>query len=87
MEFRKNSAVSFDGYQRRVVVDPANCAVSATYDYIIIDLPPLTVVSDAAILSKLIDGYLLVVRHNWSEISKIDEALAAAKEITAALLK
>ncbi len=45
------------------------------YDYIIIDLPPLTVVSDAAILSKLIDGYLLVVRHNWSEISKIDETM------------
>ncbi len=37
MEFRKNSAVSFDGYQRRVVVDPANCAVSATYDYILND--------------------------------------------------
>ena len=45
------------------------------YDYIIIDLPPLTVVSDAAILSKLIDGYLLVVRHNWSEMSKIDETM------------
>ena len=45
------------------------------YDYIIIDLPPITVVSDAAILSKLIDGFLLVVRHNWSEMSKIDETL------------
>lgn len=45
------------------------------YDYIIIDLPPITVVSDAAILSKLIDGYLLVVRHNWSEMSKIDETM------------
>lgn len=45
------------------------------YDYIIIDLPPLTVVTDAAILSKYIDGYLIVVRHNFSEFSRIKDVL------------
>ena len=45
------------------------------YDYIIIDLPPLMPVSDAAILSKYIDGYLIVVRHEKSEMSKIEETL------------
>ena len=32
------------------------------YDYVIVDLPPVTSVPDAAILSKYMDGYLLVVR-------------------------
>lgn len=45
------------------------------YDYIVIDLPPLLPVSDAAILSKYIDGYLIVVRHEKSEFSKIQETL------------
>lgn len=45
------------------------------YDYIIIDLPPLMPVSDAAILSKYIDGYLIVVRHEKSEYAKIQDTL------------
>lgn len=45
------------------------------YDYIIIDLPPIIPVTDAAILSKYIDGYLIVVRHNSSEYGKIEETL------------
>ena len=45
------------------------------YDIIIIDLPPIVIVSDAALISKDIDGYLMVIRHNFSEISKIDESL------------
>ncbi len=45
------------------------------YDYIVIDLPPLMPVSDAAILSKYIDGYLIVVRHNNSEFSKVEDTL------------
>ena len=32
------------------------------YDFVIVDLPPVTSVPDAAILSKYMDGYLLVVR-------------------------
>ena len=45
------------------------------YDYIIIDLPPLMPVSDAAILSKYVDGYLIVVRHEKSEFNKIQDTL------------
>ena len=45
------------------------------YDYIVIDLPPLTPVSDAAILSRYIDGYLIVVRHEKSEYAKISDTL------------
>lgn len=45
------------------------------YDYIILDFPPATIVSDAALLSRLVDGYLIVVRHNESEFQKINETL------------
>ena len=45
------------------------------YDYIIFDFPPATIVSDAASMSRIIDGYLIVIRHNDSEYSKINETL------------
>lgn len=45
------------------------------YDYIILDFPPATIVSDAASMSRIVDGYLIVVRHNESEYSKINETL------------
>lgn len=45
------------------------------YDYVIFDFPPVNIVSDAVLLSELIDGYLLVVRNEYSEFSKINELL------------
>ena len=45
------------------------------YDYIILDFPPINIVSDAVLLSGMIDGYLMVVRHNLSEYKKVSEAL------------
>jgi capsular exopolysaccharide synthesis family protein len=36
-----------------------------SYDYIILDLPPVGEVSDALAVAKLTDGVLLVVRHNY----------------------
>lgn len=37
------------------------------YDCIIMDFPPVNTVTDAAIMSKVIDGFLLVIRHNSTE--------------------
>lgn len=45
------------------------------YDIVVIDLPPLLPVSDAAILSKYIDGYLIIVKHNNSEFAKVEDTL------------
>ncbi len=45
------------------------------YDYIIVDFPPIIVVTDAVILADKIDGYLVVIRQNVSEFAKIDETL------------
>ena len=41
------------------------------YDYIFIDLPPVTTVTDAAILAPNIDGYLLVVRHEKTDTREV----------------
>jgi capsular exopolysaccharide synthesis family protein len=46
-----------------------------SYDYIIFDFPPINIVSDAAILSGVIDGYLLVVRHETSEYQMVAETI------------
>lgn len=45
------------------------------YDYVVIDLPPINTVTDAAILAKHIDGFLLVVRHNSTEFRQVEEML------------
>lgn len=37
-------------------------SLSDMYDYVFIDTPPVSVVTDAAILSRFVDGVLLVVR-------------------------
>ncbi len=37
-------------------------ALKQVYDYIIVDTPPVSVVTDAAVLCKYVDGVLLVVR-------------------------
>lgn len=44
------------------------------YDYVILDFPPVTVVTDAVIVTSLVDGYLVVVRHNVSEFQKVKNA-------------
>lgn len=45
------------------------------YDYIVVDLPPVNMVTDSSILSKYIDGYLVVVRHNETEYPELNETL------------
>ena len=45
------------------------------YDYIILDTPPINVVTDAVVLRNVVDGYLFVVRANQSERGEILHAL------------
>lgn len=49
--------------------------LSADYDYIIVDLPPVTAVSDTVAMSKLLHGVVLVVRGGFSDHRMLDEAL------------
>lgn len=46
-----------------------------TYDVIIMDLPPVGVVSDAGVLAGLVDRYIMVARSNFSDTSEIEAML------------
>ena len=46
-----------------------------TYDYIILDLPPVGEVSDALVAAKLTDGMLLVVRQNYCNRIALNSAV------------
>ncbi len=45
------------------------------YDYVIVDLPPVITVPDAVILSKHLDGYLLVTRDKKTRHREVKEML------------
>lgn len=45
------------------------------YDYIVVDLPPITVVSDTAAISRSLDGIVVVVRSGISDRKMLAEAL------------
>lgn len=49
------------------------------YDYILIDLPPVTVVADAVIASKHIDGMMVVVRQDRSDQKSLAETVRQLK--------
>lgn len=49
--------------------------LKSRYDFIVFDFPPVNVVSDAVMMSDQVDGYLVVMRHNFSENKTIDEML------------
>lgn len=45
------------------------------YDFIILDLPPVTAVTDAIVASHLVDGVIMVVRANQSERGVLSDAM------------
>ena len=45
------------------------------YRYILVDLPPITVVSDALAISKNLDGVVVVVREDVSDRKQLSEAM------------
>ena len=44
------------------------------FDFVLFDTPPITIVTDAIVLGSLIDGAILVVRHNYSDMKIVKEA-------------
>ncbi len=50
--------------------------LSESYDYIIVDLPPVIDVSDALAVSKYLDGIILVVRQNYVPKALLSQAMA-----------
>lgn len=58
----------------------------ALYDIIIVDLPPINVVSDAITVSKYLDGVVMVVRHNYSRKKDVNSALGQLNFVHAKVL-
>ncbi len=60
--------------------------LSNHYDYILIDTPPVAIVSDALVLSKLVSGFVITVSEMSSTISEIAETVKALEFSDAKIL-
>ncbi len=49
--------------------------LSESFDYIIVDLPPITAVSDGLAISKLLSGMVVVVRQNYCDQHALSETM------------
>nr|MBQ8891074.1 CpsD/CapB family tyrosine-protein kinase [Clostridia bacterium] len=56
------------------------------YDYVIIDTPPVNVVSDAILLSSYINGYILATRADFSDTSSVSDAIETLNKAEANIL-
>jgi succinoglycan biosynthesis transport protein ExoP len=54
-------------------------AARRSFDYVILDCPPLLPVADAVLMQDLVDGFLLVVRSRRSPIEAIQRAISSLK--------
>jgi len=54
-------------------------AARRSFDYVILDCPPLLPVADAVLMQDLVDGFLLVVRSRKSPIEAIQRAISSLK--------
>jgi len=61
-------------------------AYAERYDYIIIDLPPVTIVSDALVVSPLTDGIVMVVRQDYADKPSVRDAIRQFQFSNARLL-
>ena len=61
-------------------------SLEKNYDFIIIDTPPVNVVSDALSLTKLVDGVVLVVRENVTSHPNISSAISKLEFVDAKII-
>ncbi len=59
---------------------------SKSYDYIIIDTPPVNVVTDATVLADKTNGYLLTVRAEFSNVDDIKQMVHSLEQVDAKIL-
>lgn len=53
------------------------------FDYILFDTPPVNLVSDGVLLNDYINGYLLIARADYSDISSVSDMLDALERVNA----
>lgn len=60
--------------------------MSAKYDYILVDMPPVGIVSDACVAAEMLDGVLFLVRQNASEKDAVSRSVKQLELAGAKLL-
>jgi len=60
--------------------------LATSYDYIIIDLPPVNVVSDALVIKNFVDGLIVVARQNYTLKRSIQNCMSSLQLIDAKVL-
>ena len=55
--------------------------LSKEYDYILIDTPPVTMVTDALLILKKVNGYILVTRADYSTVNSLSLANETIKKV------
>lgn len=60
-------------------------SLESKYDYIIIDTPPVNYVTDATVIAKYINGYILSIRAEYSSFDEFRNATSALKRVEANL--
>lgn len=61
-------------------------ALADIFDVIIVDLPPVTAVSDAVIVSKLLHGMVVVVRQDYCDRSSLEDTVRQLRFADAKIL-
>lgn len=56
------------------------------FDYVVVDLPPVTAVSDAMTVSKYLDGIVVVVRQEYCDKRSLDETVRQLRFAKAKIL-
>ena len=57
-----------------------------TYDYIVLDLPPVNIVSDALEIARMVDGFVFVVRQEYSTRASVMQAMSQMQMVDAKIL-
>ena len=60
--------------------------LSEIYDYIFLDTSPINIVTDAAVMSSMVDGVLVVVRQGRTDKESVSEAVKKLKFVNANVL-
>lgn len=58
----------------------------ANYDYVIIDTPPINIVTDAVFFSESADGYMVVTRADYSDVSSVEDTIKVLENVNAKII-
>lgn len=60
--------------------------LAARYDFILLDLPPVTTVPDALVAAKLLEGIVMVVRNKYTDSRSLKEAIRQLRLVNGKIL-